>query len=122
MLKWVLNRPFQCKYVEALKDITKISNAMYTFSKCNQPKDMNKSNENILQTKNILSYFISPFDNDLRYAPSLFNIVSGTLAPEIVQDVLLSIKDAGKELQELFEERITGYSNANFFFILRSIL
>ena len=60
---------------------------MYTLSKCTQPKNMTKSNDNILQIKNIIvSYFISPFDTDLRYAPNVFDIVSGTPAPEIVQD------------------------------------
>ena len=86
VVKWEFNRPFQCKYVEALKDIINTSNVMYTLSKCNQPKNMTKSNDNILQIKNIIiSYFISPFDTDLRYAPDLFDIVSGTPAPEIVQ-------------------------------------
>ena len=36
---WVLSRPFQCKYVETLRNITYTSNAMYTLSKCNRPKD-----------------------------------------------------------------------------------
>ena len=100
VVKWVLNRLFQCKYVEALKDITNTSNAMYTLSKCNQPNDITKSNDNILQIRNIIaSYFISPFDTDLRCAPNLFNIVSGTPAPEIVQDCLLSVKDAGEKLK-----------------------
>ena len=97
MVKWVLNRPFQYTYVEALNDITNISNTMYTLSKCNQPKDIIKSNENILQIKNIIvSYSISPFDTDFCYAAHLYKIVSGTAAPEIVQDCLLSVKDAGK--------------------------
>ena len=40
--------------------------------------------ENTLRTKNIIvSYFIGPLDTDLRYARSLFNIVSGTPAPEL---------------------------------------
>ena len=93
------------------------SNVMYTLSKCTQPKNMTKSNDNILQIKNIIvSYFISPFDTDLRYAPNLFNIVSGTPAPEIVQDCLLSVKHAGKKLKESFEKKITGNLNAEFFF------
>lgn len=50
--------------------------------------------------KTYLSYFISACDTDLRYAPNLFNILSGTPAPEIVQDSLLSVKDAGKKLKE----------------------
>ena len=50
--------------------------------------------------KTIASYFISPCDTDLRYAPNLFNILSGTPAPEIVQDCLLSVKDVIKKLKE----------------------
>ena len=116
VVKWVLNRPYQCKYVETLKDITNTSNVMYTLSKCGRPKDITKLNENILQIKNIIvSYFISPFGTDLRYATNLFNIVSGTPGPYFVQDCLLSVKDAGKKLKELFEKRITEYSNAEFF-------
>ena len=113
-MKWVLNKPFQCKYVEALKDITNTSDAMYTLSKCNKPKDITWSNENILQIKNIIvSCFISLFDTDLRYAPNLFNIVSRTPAPEIVQDCLLSVKNAIK-LKESFEKRIAGNSNGEW--------
>ena len=83
----ISSRLFQCKYIEALKDITITSNTMCTLSKCNQPKDITKSNKNILKFKNIIvSYFISPFDTDLRYAPTLFSILSGTPLPEIVQD------------------------------------
>ena len=107
VVKWVFNRPFQCKYVEALKDIMNTSNATYDLSKCSQPKDITKSNKYILQIKNIIvSYFMSSFDTDLRYSPNLFNIVSGTPFPEIVHDCLLSGKDAAKnylkrELQEV---------------------
>ena len=100
VVKWVLNRPFQCKYVEALKDITNSSNAVYTLSKCNQLKDITKSNDNILQIRNIIvSNFISPSDTDLRCAPNLFNNLSGTPAPEIVQDCLLSVEDAREMLK-----------------------
>lgn len=42
VVKWVFNRPFQCKYVEAIKDIMNTSNATYNLSKCNQPKDITK--------------------------------------------------------------------------------
>lgn len=42
VVKWVFNRPFQCKYVEALKDIMNTSNATYDLSKCSQPKDITK--------------------------------------------------------------------------------
>ena len=65
------------------------------FSKCNQPNyqiTITKTNENTLQIKNVIvSYFIGPFDTDLCYAPSLFDIVSGTPDPEIILDCLLSV-------------------------------
>ena len=37
------------------------------------------------------------------------------LYPEIVQNCLLSVKEAGKKLKESFEKRITRDSNAEFF-------
>ena len=99
-MKRVLNWPFHCKYVEALNDITNTSNAIYTINKCNQSKYITNSNENTLRIKIIIaSFFISPFDTDFRYAPSLINIVSDTPYPDIVQDCLLSVKDAEKKLQ-----------------------
>ena len=117
MVKWVLNRLFQHKYVQALKDISNTSNTMYTLSKCNQAKDITKSNDNILQIKKIIvSCFISPFDSDLHYTWNLFNIVASTAALEIVQDCLLSVKDTGKTLKESFKRKITGNSNVEFFF------
>ena len=98
MVTWALNRSFQCKYVEAIKDITNTSNAMYTLSKCNQPKILSNQMKICYKLKKSLyPNFISPFDTDLRYGHNLFNIVSDTPAPEIVQDCLLSVKDAGKK-------------------------
>ena len=87
----VLNRLFQCKYFEALKDIMNLINKMtlcILFSKCNQTNYqiiITMTTENTLRTKSIIvSYFIGPLDTDLRYAPSLFNIAYGTPAPEII--------------------------------------
>ena len=81
-----------------------------------QPKDITKSNWNLLQIKNIIvSCFIGPFDTDLRYCPNLFNIVSGTPAPKIAHDWLLLFTDEGKKLKESFEKRITRDSNVEYF-------
>ena len=75
---------------------------MYTLRKCNQPRDITKSNDNILQIKNVIvSYFISSFDTDLRYALNLFSVLSGTPPPKILQDCLLSVKDAGKKVKRI---------------------
>ena len=56
-MKWLLNKLFQCKYVEALKYVTNTSNAVYTLSQCTQPEGITKSNENIFQTKNIIVFY-----------------------------------------------------------------
>ena len=78
---------------------------MCSLNNCNQPKDITKSNENIVQIKNIIvSYFISPFDTDLCYAPNLINTVSGTPAPEIVQDFLSSVKGVGKKVKRIIRK------------------
>ena len=79
--------------MEALKEITNTSNPMYSLGKCNEPQDIAKANKNVLRLKHaIVSYFVSPFDSDLRYSPNLYNIVSGTPVAEIVKDCMLLLK------------------------------
>ena len=89
---------------------------MYSLGKCNQPQDIAKANENVLRLKHaIVSYFVSPFDSDLRHSPNLYNIVSGTPVAEIVKDCMLSLKDSGKKLKDLFEDLKRKLLNAEFF-------
>lgn len=63
----------------------------------------------------IVNYFVSPFDTDLYFYPNLQKIISGKPVVEDVRHFLISVKDSGKKLNDLFEERITGVSNSQFF-------
>ena len=64
-MKSVLNRPFWCKEIEALKVIINTSNTMYSLLKCYKPQDVANSNEKVLGIK----LEISPFDTDFPYYP-----------------------------------------------------
>ena len=60
--KWVLNRPYQSKFNEALQDITGTSKPMLNQLKSTQPRDITKCIENVSKLKDaILSYFLNPF-------------------------------------------------------------
>ena len=102
VVKWLLNKLFQCKYVEALKYVTNTSNAVYTLSQCTQPEGITKSNENIFQTKNIIVFYFYQsiwYWSSLRTNLTQYCIRYNPL--EIIQDFWLSVKDAGR-LKEWF--------------------
>ena len=105
--KWVMNRPYQAKFVESLFEMTGIAPTMSNLRKCLRPSEVLKSNrmvENMITTLN--AHFINPFSLDLN-RNELYNLVSGYPVQEIVSSCLLGLQTRGEELMSQFEDRIT---------------
>ena len=116
--KWVLNRPYQSKFNEALQDITGTSKPMLNQLKSTQPRDITKSIENVSKLKDaILSYFLNPFSFELE-KDQLYHLVSASPVDESIAISLLSIKENGIELKNDFVKRLSGDSDIDFFFHL----
>ena len=119
--KWVLNRPYQSKFNEALQDITGTSKLMLNQLKSTQPRDITKSIENISKLNDaILSYFLNPFSFELE-KDQLYHLVSASPVDESIAISLLSIKENGIELKNDFVKRLSGHSDNDFFFTYQKI-
>ena len=113
--KWVLNRPYQSKFTEALRDMTDTSKSMMKAKKLLQPSAIQKSNQKVENIVTIISsQFISPFDKQLD-TELLYNLVSGAPTSDAISDSLLSVGELGLKLKTEFEERMTISSEETFF-------
>ena len=115
---WVLSRPFQCKYVETLRNITYTSNAMYTLSKCNRPKDF--SNKMKINYKSKTLYPILSVHLILIFVTlKVYSILCQVhLLLKLYKIACYQLKMQEK-FKKLFEERIT--EDSNFFLQSRSV-
>ena len=114
--KWVMNRPYQTKFVESLMQLSGVTTAMSNPRKCLRTSEVIKSNKMVEKVMNILkTHFINPCQPDLdKY--ELFNFVSGYPAEENVRNCLLALESRGKELMSAFEDRIKMESPETGFF------
>ena len=111
--KWVLSRPFQAKFVEALLDMIDKGD-QGSHSKCLRKSEITRSEQRIVQMNDILTNtFINPFTTELD-DEKLFNIASGCPIPDEAADCLLSIHERGKSLHANFRTRLSGESELNF--------
>ena len=55
VMKWVLNRPFQSKFVEALKELADTSQTMSNPTKCLRDNQVLKSERFVESLKNTIS-------------------------------------------------------------------
>lgn len=104
--KWVLNRPFQAKFVEALDEISGTSKTMANPRKCLRPSEIIKSNEMVENIMTSLTMqFLNPFRDDLD-KEKLYNLVSGAPVENEISESLLSLEESGKEMMKAFEARL----------------
>ena len=127
--KWVLSRPFQAKFVEALLDmigkgetgrhskcLRKFVEALLdmigkgetgSHSKCLRKSEISRSEQRIVNMKDILTNtFLNPFSFDLD-DDKLFNIASGCPIPDEASNCLLGIRDRGQVLYSSFRPRLS---------------
>lgn len=114
--KWVMNRPFQIRFVESLIDITNLSKTTSNPRKCLRPSEVLKSNkivENIVEA--LTTQFINPFSKELDKS-ELYNLVSGCPVPNEVSDSILNLEKAGEEMFNDFQERLSNNKSKDEFF------
>ena len=105
LLKWVLNCPFQSKFVEALKDSAGLEKSLNSPRKCLRPKEILKSDEIVINIMKVLkTQFLDPFDGNLR-GDRLYNLVSGMPVSCEIDKSLLSLKEIGENSLKEFEIR-----------------
>eukprot|EP00794_Sanderia_malayensis_P020967 gene20967-biopygen15473 len=117
LAKWVMNRPYQTKFVESLMDIAGIRTTT-DAKKCLRPSEIIKSNkmvENVIVS--LKTCFINPFDPSLD-STELYNLVSGCPVKQNISNCLLNIEERGTELMKEFERRLTTDAPAVKFFDL----
>ena len=111
--KWVMNRPYQTKFVESLLKLSGMSTTTSNPRKCLRSSEILKSNKMVEKIMVVLrTQFINPFQPDLD-KDELFNLVSGYPAPENVRNCLLTLESRGKELMDEFQDRITTESTGS---------
>ena len=103
--KWVMSRPYQAKYVEALLEMTGLGDTN-SQRKCSRPSEISKSEKRVLKLKDILlNTFINPFDQELD-SEKLFNIASGCPTSEETANCLLGLGQRGTTLYAEFNSRL----------------
>ena len=96
VVKRVLSRPFQKKFLESLFDICGKSRTMSNPRKCLRVSEIKRSNAMVQKVKNAISdHFINPFEKDLDQG-NLFSLISVVSVNEDIAVSLLSIKEIGK--------------------------
>ena len=102
--KWVLCRPFQAKFVEALLHQVGLDDKE-SKKKCLRDSEIRKSEKRVLKLKEILTEtFINPFGDDVDPA-LLLNIASGSPVSSEVEKCLLCVVKRGEDLHSEFTSR-----------------
>ena len=104
--KWVLTRPFQAEYVDALLNQAGLNNAQNKPRKCLRSSAIIKSENNVKSIVNVLKNdFIDPFSADLDH-DKLYNLASGNSVTDDVAESLLTVR--GTLLRDDFFERLNS--------------
>lgn len=115
VLKWILNRPFQTAFVDALKEAAGLEKTSSNPRKCLRPSEIIKSEKIVSNLTTILTdQFLSPFDDTLR-KDCLYNLVSGRPVSNEVADSLLNISGIGAKELHKFECRLEQNGTTSFF-------
>ena len=101
--KWVMNWPFQSRFVESLIEMTGLSKMTSNPCKCLHPSEVLKSNKIV---KNIVEALTTQFLN-LFNRSELYNLVSGCPVVADISESLLNLEEKGKEMSQKFNERMT---------------
>ena len=115
VLKWVLNRPFQSKFYESLKEISDVEKTTTNVKKCLRPSEILKSNEIVLKIQGVMKeQFLYPFNESLDIG-KLYNLVSGRPVSNVIADSLLHIDSSGSTSLHSFEQRLHTDTPIPFF-------
>ena len=113
--KWVLCRPYQAKFTEALKSMVNLDRTSDNVRKCLRPSQILKSNKIVLSIINCLkSQFTEPFCDEFDQQ-KLYNLVSGAAVSDDIADSLLGVEQVGKKRMIEFEDRMVTDKAKAFF-------
>ena len=113
--KWVLTRPFQTRFLEAMFQLGGNSRTTSNPRKCLRYSEIRRSNEMVGKVMDvIITQFINPFDESLDN-DKLYSLVSGGAVNESISDSLLSAQKNGQELMKDFINRLTVKENKDKF-------
>ena len=118
--KWVLTRPFQAKYVDALLSYANLNKQENDPGKCLRESQIKKSEENAPDIVNVIKTdFINPVSTylDPDPDPDPDNLASGCLLPDDMSKGLLSIHEDGKSMQDKFNTRLNAESPESELFL-----
>ncbi|XP_046854152.1 uncharacterized protein LOC124447292 [Xenia sp. Carnegie-2017] len=105
--KWVLTRPCQAEYVDALLNQAGVNKVQNNPRKCLRRSQITKSENNVKAIINVLKNdFIDPFSTDLDH-DKLYNLASGSYLPDDVAE-FLSVKERGTLSRGTFFERLNS--------------
>ena len=89
--KWLLTRPFQAKYVDAVLTYASLNKLENDPRKRLRESQIKKSREDVLDIVNVMKTdFINPFSTDLNL-DKLYSLASGCPVPDDISKGLLSI-------------------------------
>ena len=104
--KWVLSRPFQSQFTEALYEWCGLLPATSSPNKCWRPREIRKSNQMVATVVDVIKkQFLNHFDEELQ-KDSLYNIVSGMPVDNSICKCLTSIFSCGPALMNDFVQRL----------------
>ena len=104
--KWVLSRPFQSRFTEALHERCDLVPITSSPNKCLRPREIRKSNQMVVTVVDVFqNQFLNPFDEELR-KDSLYNLVSGMPVDNQISECLTSIFPSGTALMKGFAQRL----------------
>ena len=108
--KWVLTRPFQAKYLDALLTYANVNKQENDPRKCLRDSQIKESEENVVHIVNVVKTdFINPFSTDLD-PDKQYNLASGCLPPDDTSKGLLFIHEDGKSMEDKFNTRLNAQS------------
>ena len=113
--KWVLSRPGQADFVNAVKEQTGLCGSTDNPRKCLQPGQVKKHEKAVQNILGVLKNdFLSPFSSQLD-PEKLYNIASGKPASAEVQKCLLGVYTRGTDQMNEFIERLNGIGDKHLF-------
>ena len=113
--KWVLSRPGQAEYVQALRQQCKLDTNLSNPRKCMRKSEILKLERTVQKVITVFKEdFVNPFWLDLD-KKRLYSVCSGSPVSEEIKDCLLSVFERGKTRMIGFKDILCNNSSKNIF-------
>ena len=113
--KWVLSRPYQAKFTEALKTMANLDRTSDNLRKSLRPSQILKSNKIVCGIVSCLKVqFADPFCEDFD-KQRLYNLVSGEAVSDSIAASSSRVLEIGNEGMQEFDQRMVAQKSKAFF-------